>query len=102
MRQGTILALTVSAFALAGCMAGQGMEPAGASARSATAPLADATGASRGTATVTDSPAGLRLVIDGSGLPQGGHGLHIHTVGRCDAPDFASAGPHWNPTGKMH
>lgn len=103
MRQGTIWALTVPAFALAGCMAGEGADPAGrASTRWATAALADAAGASRGTATVTDSPAGLRLVIEASGLPQGGHGLHIHTAGRCDAPDFASAGPHWNPTGKMH
>jgi Cu-Zn family superoxide dismutase len=28
--------------------------------------------------------------------------MHIHTTGRCDAPDFSSAGPHWNPTGRQH
>ena len=24
--------------------------------------------------------------------------VHVHGVGRCDAPAFDSAGPHWNPT----
>ena len=28
--------------------------------------------------------------------------MHVHAVGRCDGPDFASAGPHWNPTGAQH
>ena len=35
-------------------------------------------------------------------FPVGQHGLHIHAVGRCDTPDFASAGAHWNPTNKQH
>ena len=26
----------------------------------------------------------------------------MHSVGRCDPPDFASAGAHWNPAGKQH
>ena len=25
-----------------------------------------------------------------------------HAVGRCEGPDFASAGSHWNPAGKKH
>jgi Cu-Zn family superoxide dismutase len=28
--------------------------------------------------------------------------VHLHQTGRCDAPDFASAGPHWNPTSHQH
>jgi hypothetical protein len=36
-----------------------------------------------------------------SGLT-GSHGLRIHDVGRCDPPDFSSAGPGFNPTGKQH
>lgn len=28
--------------------------------------------------------------------------VSIYTIGRCDTPGFTSAGPHWNPTGKMH
>jgi Cu-Zn family superoxide dismutase len=68
----------------------------------ASATLSDAGGASKGSATVSDTAQGVRLVVQASGLTPGAHGLHLHTVGRCDAPAFASAGPHWNPTAKMH
>lgn len=36
------------------------------------------------------------------GLPTGNHGIHIHAVGRCDPPDFMSAGAHFNPTNRQH
>ncbi|NUQ21335.1 MAG: superoxide dismutase family protein, partial [Gemmatimonadaceae bacterium] len=29
-------------------------------------------------------------------------GSHLHAVGQCNAPDFASAGGHFNPSSKMH
>jgi superoxide dismutase, Cu-Zn family len=32
----------------------------------------------------------------------GTHGIQIHEVGRCDAPNFASAGGIFNPFGKQH
>jgi Cu-Zn family superoxide dismutase len=35
-------------------------------------------------------------------LPHGIHGVHVHSVGRCDPPGFESAGPHWNPSGRLH
>jgi len=44
----------------------------------------------------------LVLPVAASGLPHGIHGIHLHSVGRCDPPDFASAGPHWNPAGRKH
>jgi superoxide dismutase, Cu-Zn family len=37
-----------------------------------------------------------------SDLPAGFHGFHIHTVGRCDAPSFTTAGGHFNPTRAAH
>ena len=35
-------------------------------------------------------------------VAHGIHGLHVHTIGRCDAPGFTTAGPHWNPVGAKH
>jgi superoxide dismutase, Cu-Zn family len=37
-----------------------------------------------------------------SKLPPGTHGFHIHSVGKCEPPDFKSAGNHFNPRGKEH
>jgi Cu-Zn family superoxide dismutase len=28
--------------------------------------------------------------------------IHIHDQGKCEGPDFKSAGPHFNPEGKQH
>ena len=39
----------------------------------------------------------VQVVYNLQGVPPGMHGVHIHTVGRCDAPDFASAGGHFDP-----
>jgi Cu-Zn family superoxide dismutase len=30
------------------------------------------------------------------------HGIHLHAIGRCEGPDFKSAGGHWNPAGHQH
>jgi Cu-Zn family superoxide dismutase len=32
----------------------------------------------------------------------GVHAFHIHAVGRCDPPEFASIGEHYNPTVRQH
>ena len=40
--------------------------------------------------------------LHASGLPHGIHGIHVHSVGRCDGPKFDSAGPHWNPASRKH
>jgi superoxide dismutase, Cu-Zn family len=46
----------------------------------------------------------LLLNLDKGYLPDKGgpYGMHLHAVGRCEGPDFATAGPHWNPMGKQH
>lgn len=96
---------SILAFPLAalGACAMTGSKPVASEApATARAELRDAGGASKGSATVSVVSGGVRLVIDASGLPAGAHGFHIHSAGKCDAPDFATAGPHWNPTGKTH
>lgn len=44
----------------------------------------------------------VRLRIEAQMLPPGTHGIHFHETGRCDAPDFTTAGSHFNPTSKEH
>jgi Cu-Zn family superoxide dismutase len=61
-----------------------------------------ADGADVGRATATEVGGGLRLTVDVRGMPAGTHGAHVHTVGKCDGPDFASAGGHWNPGSTKH
>jgi len=68
---------------------------------SATAIIHDLGGTRVGSATFTDTYAGLLVVGSVTGIGLGAHGMHIHGVGKCDAP-FASAGPHFNPHGKQH
>ena len=66
--------------------------------------MRNALGESIGTATVMDTgeAGGVKIALDLSGLQPGTHGLHIHAVGKCEPPDYKSAGGHFNPYGKQH
>jgi superoxide dismutase, Cu-Zn family len=79
----------------AGCMTD---EPHGG----APMPLVDASGQTIGEVRAWQTAGGVTFHVDAHGLPHGIHGIHVHSVGRCDPPDFASAGPHWNPAGRKH
>ena len=68
----------------------------------ARASLIDAQGKDSGTASIIGTPGKLTMRIDAKGVPAGAHGIHLHQVGKCDAPAFDSAGPHWNPAGRKH
>jgi len=69
---------------------------------SATATVRDATGRELGTLTLTDTTGGIAISGRLVGLAPGEHGMHLHTIGRCDPPTFESAGSHWNPTSRQH
>lgn len=44
---------------------------------------------------------GVSIDIEVKGLTPGEHGIHLHSVPKCEAP-FKSAGSHFNPTNKKH
>jgi Cu-Zn family superoxide dismutase len=56
-----------------------------------------------GKATLTETSDGVHVVLSVEGVTPGGdHGAHVHEKGDCSAPDGASAGGHFNPTGNDH
>ena len=68
----------------------------------ATVELINTQGKPVGTAKVTDTANGLLIELNAESIRPGVHGLHIHAVGKCDPPDFKSAGGHFNPTSEKH
>lgn len=70
--------------------------------QSAYADIMNAQGQKIGTAVLTQSAGGVHIDLNVSQLPPGVHGIHVHAVGKCEGPDFTTAGGHFNPTMKMH
>lgn len=75
---------------------------AAAAAPSARAIVQNAEGKEVATATFKPGKGGVKVQIVASGLPPGKHGIHIHAAGKCEAPEFKTAGGHFNPAGKKH
>ncbi|MBY7144885.1 superoxide dismutase family protein [Virgibacillus sp. NKC19-3] len=65
--------------------------------------LSDQDGDVVGTATLTEGESGVTIEFEGTDLPAGTHGFHIHENPSCDpSEDFESAGEHFNPTEANH
>jgi superoxide dismutase, Cu-Zn family len=70
--------------------------------KSAHADIVNAQGQKIGAAKILTVKEGVKIEVNVSQLPPGTHGIHIHAVGKCEGPDFMSAGPHFNPYTKKH
>jgi superoxide dismutase, Cu-Zn family len=93
----------LSASTLAACASAGAPLRAAPPAANAHAVVMSSTCERVGTATLTQDAAGMvHVQMKVTGLPPGVHGVHIHAVGSCVAPSFASAGGHFNPGSKHH
>jgi Cu-Zn family superoxide dismutase len=73
-----------------------------AASPSATATLKNPDGKDVGHATFAAKKGGVKIQVTVAGLSPGKHGIHLHEVGKCDPPDFKSAGAHVNPAERHH
>jgi len=73
-----------------------------AAAQSAHADINNAAGQKIGEAKFKQTSNGVKISLEVSQLPPGTHGIHIHAVGKCEGPDFKTAGGHFNPDNKKH
>ena len=69
---------------------------------SATTQLLGPSGELRGTARLEQRPAGTQVTVTAEDMPPGTYGVHLHETGKCDGPDFKSAGGHFNPGHRQH
>ncbi len=90
-------------LALAGLLAFFVSAPvANAAAASAHAKIVNAQGTQIGTAKFTAAGDSVKISVKVSQLTPGEHGIHIHSVGKCEGPAFTTAGGHFNPTSSHH
>lgn len=92
------VAMMILGLSLVGCATGQ----VDRRADSAHAVLRNAQGEEKAQAIATQVGDGVRISLKASGMAAGTYGVHVHAIGRCEAPDFRSAGAHWNPTSRQH
>ena len=71
-------------------------------AKGGKAELRDSQGKVVGTAQLKVVNEGVQVSVQVAGIPAGTYAFHIHSVGKCEAPTFESAGTHFNPGGKKH
>lgn len=95
----TGLVLLAAVGAIAGPLYGSGA--IGSGKAEARARLVNAAGERVGRVVLTEDGK-VTVWARARALPPGFHGFHVHAVGTCERPTFASAGGHFNPEGAPH
>ena len=104
MKMPNLIPLTL-ALALGACQGEP--EPSEAQKSGALTALASAAIVDRddnevGKAVLNKTDGKVTIELELSQFESGTKAFHLHSVGRCDAPDFKSADGHLNPDGKSH
>ena len=96
-----ISATTALSIMLVGC--GGPSSNTGSASEVSSFPIQNTQGEKIGTLTIESiKTGGVEVEINISGITPGSHAMHFHEFGRCDGPDFKSAGGHYNPAGVPH
>ena len=96
------LAAALLGLSVLACASMRSAPSEGGGVTSAMATLRDASGVTVGTASLSQTSSGVLVSASLSGLGSGTHAIHVHEAGRCDAPEFTTAGAHFNPEQKQH
>jgi len=92
-----ISTLTAASMMLAACSGPK------ASSTTSSFPIKNSDGNEIGKIEITSaSSGGVDLLVTVKDLTPGSHAMHFHEFGRCDGPDFKSAGGHYNPDAVAH
>jgi Cu-Zn family superoxide dismutase len=102
-----ILLITGLWATVLGSTAAQTPAPTGTTGKATTpamagAAMVDASGRTVGQARLQQTPHGVLLLLELRNTTPGVHALHIHDIGKCDAPSFESAGDHVAFRGQQH
>ncbi len=104
----SLLAFTIAAMGACAPMTKAPIENAAQDKRKspssplASADLIDASNSNRGKAHASPRMDAVQIDVTVTKLPAGVYAMHLHSAGKCDAPDFKTANAHLNPAGKMH
>lgn len=93
------IGLTTGLFSMAGAVApAQDAKPV----KEIKVSLINSQGQSAGKAVLKQKKNGVEVKVSVENIPFGEHGVHIHQNPVCEAPDFKTAGGHFNPEAKQH